>query len=372
MNQKKIILKNINYKGEKKIALEFSYDSELISLVKKVDSARWSHSNKCWLVNHSSGVIDELFKLFKGKAWLDVAGFRYKVPELKTTASFPQVLLTEEQEEKLKKFKYWMRSRRYSESTISSYTESLVIFLKFYSKKEIKNIDHDDLIKFNNEYILGKKLSASYQNQIINGIKLFFRTVEVRSLDIDLIHRPKRSKILPNVLSKEEVKLILDAPGNLKHKAMLSLIYSCGLRRSELLFLKPGSIDSKRKLLNIKQAKGRKDRIVPLSEKIIGMLREYYVSYKPEIWLFEGQSGGQYSAESLAKVLKQSLHKAGINKPVSLHWLRHSYATHLLEAGTDLRFIQELLGHSSSKTTEIYTHVSTKSLQNIKSPFDDL
>lgn len=265
-----------------------------------------------------------------------------------------------------------MRSRRYSESTIASYCESIVLFLKFFAEKNPADISNEDIIRFNNEYILKNKLSASYQNQFINGVKLFYTTVQNRMMNIELIHRPKRSKILPNVLSKEEVKAILDSPGNLKHKTMLSLIYSCGLRRSELIYLKPDAIDSKRKILIIKQSKGKKDRIVPLSEKIIEMLREYYKAYKPEVWLFEGQTGGQYSAESLAKVLKQSVSKAGISKPVSLHWLRHSYATHLLEAGTDLRFIQELLGHNSSKTTEIYTHVSTKSLQNIKSPFDDL
>lgn len=140
-----------------------------------------------------------------------------------------------------------------------------------------------------------------------------------------------------------------------------------------MLHLKLADIDSKRGILLIKQAKGKKDRITPISGKIIELLRQYYKAYKPEIWLFEGQfKGGQYSAESLQSVLKQALQKANIKKPVSLHWLRHSYATHLLESGTDLRYIQELLGHNSSKTTEIYTHVSTKSLRNIKSPFDDL
>lgn len=154
---------------------------------------------------------------------------------------------------------------------------------------------------------------------------------------------------------------------------MLSLIYSCGLRRSELLNLKPADIDSKRGIVIIRQSKGKKDRIAPLSPKILEMLREYYTGYKPKTWLFEGQNENtKYDERSLSNVLKQALTKSRISKPVSLHWLRHSYATHLLESGTDLRYIQELLGHSSSKTTEIYTHVSTKSLQQIKSPFDDL
>lgn len=187
------------------------------------------------------------------------------------------------------------------------------------------------------------------------------------------MHRPKRPKLLPNVLSKEEVKAILNVLKNNKHSAMLSVIYACGLRRSELLNLKPSHVDSNRKLLIIKQSKGRKDRIVPISDKLIEMLRNYYLEFKPKTWLFEGQlENTKYSERSLEEVLKKSIKLAGINKPVSLHWLRHSYATHLLENGTDLRFIQELLGHNSSKTTEIYTHVSTKSLQNIKSPFDDL
>ncbi len=178
---------------------------------------------------------------------------------------------------------------------------------------------------------------------------------------------------MPNVLSKEEVKAILEAHGNIKHKAMLSMIYSCGLRRSELLNLKFSDIDSKRNIVLLKNAKGKKDRIAPLSPKILELLRNYYKDYKPSVWLFEGQIKGEhYSEKSLQSVLKQALQKAGITKPVTLHWLRHSYATHLLESGTDLRYIQELLGHSSSKTTEIYTHVSTKSIQQIKSPFDDL
>lgn len=199
--------------------------------------------------------------------------------------------------------------------------------MQFFSEKALSEIGNEDIIRFNNEYILRKNLSASY----------------------------------------------LEAHGNMKHRTMLSLIYACGLRRSELLSLKPADIDSKRGILLIKQAKGKKDRIVPISEKIIELLRQYYKAYKPQVWLFEGQNKGeQYSAESLQSVLKQALQKAKIHKPVSLHWLRHSYATHLLESGTDLRYIQELLGHNSSKTTEIYTHVSTKSLQNIKSPFDDL
>ena len=198
-------------------------------------------------------------------------------------------------------------------------------------------------------------------------------TVRGTKIEVDKIHRPKRAKLLPNVLSKEEVKSILDAHSNIKHKMMLSLIYSCGLRCGELLALQPVHIDSMRNIVLLKNSKGKKDRIVPLSPKILEMLRNYYKIYKPKTYLFEGQTIGlQYDARSLQLILKQALQKTGITKPVTLHWLRHSYAFHLLESETDLRYIQELLGHNSSKTIEIYSHVSTKSIQQIKSPFGDL
>ena len=229
------------------------------------------------------------------------------------------------------------------------------------------------MIIFNNEYILANNYSASFQNQVVNAIKLFFRTVQNKSFDIEIIHRPKHPKLLSNVLSKEEVKAILNAPTNVKHKTMLSLIYACGLRRGGLLNLKPAHIESKRYILIIKQSKVKKDRITSISDKLIGLLRDYYKTYKPDVWLFEGQNNGEkYSEKSLQSVLKQALEKCKMTKPVTLHWLRHSYATHLLESGTDIRYIQELLGHKDPKTTMVYTHVSSKRLSEINNPFDDL
>ncbi|MBF6645398.1 MULTISPECIES: site-specific tyrosine recombinase/integron integrase [Flavobacteriales] len=340
--------KLITHRGQKRIAVSFEKKKELIARFRKLDGAKWSSTLKVWHLPDK-----EEYRL------------KFKLPLEKR--------LSAETEQQIENFVKWLRSKRYSESTIKTYVDAIRVFLKFFSEKALYDIENNDIIIFNNEYILKNKLSASYQNQMVNAVKLFFQTVQNRKLNIEQIHRPKKPKTLPNVLSKEEIKVILEAHGNIKHRAMLSLIYACGLRRSELLNLKPTDIDSKRGILLIKQAKGKKDRIAPISEKIIELLRQYYKAYKPTVWLFEGQQKGeQYTAESLQSVLKQALQKSNIKKPVSLHWLRHSYATHLLESGTDLRFIQELLGHNSSKTTEIYTHVSTKSLQNIKSPFDDL
>lgn len=368
----------IEHNKQNRLALYFPIDKELIALVKTFPDACWSQSQKCWHIANNRNNLKELFRIFRGKAYINANAIFLSKPAEKTTKKpFEKAEikseLTAEHLKKIAQFKDWLNSRRYSDNTIKTYTEALRTFFKFYNHKAITEINNQDLIRFNNDYILRNNLSISFQNQIVNAIKLFFRKIGNCEMEVDLIHRPKREKKLPNVLSKEEVKQILEAPTNIKHKAMLSLIYACGLRRSELLELTIKSINSKRGILQIKQSKGKKDRIVPISEKIISMLREYYSIYKPKYYLFEGQSPGtKYSEKSLQSVLKQSLTKTNITKPVSLHWLRHSYATHLLESGTDLRYIQELLGHTSSKTTEIYTHVSTKSLQKIKSPFDDL
>ena len=361
-----------------KIFLKFKFDARTIELVKKIADAKWSQSHKAWHISYYDEALDLIKStLTKNNISLKLLNSYDDVeipkPRVIVKASDGLEHLKIESLEKIKQFKYWMRSRRYGDSTIKTYTDSLETFLRYFAHKPIHEITNEDLINFNNRYLLANSFSSSYQNQIVNAVKLFFRSIEDKKLQPDLIMRPKREKHLPNVLSKEEVKAILNAHSNIKHRALLSLIYSCGLRRSELLNLKLKDIDSKRGLVLIRNAKGKKDRIAPLSSKVLELLRHYYTEYKPAIWLFEGELDGEkYSEQSLQSVLKQALNKTTIVKPVTLHWLRHSFATHLLENGTDLRYIQELLGHSSSKTTEIYTHVSTKNLQQIKSPFDDL
>lgn len=270
-------------------------------------------------------------------------------------------------------FRRRLQAERYSHNTVRVYTEALFIFFNYYKGKAPHELSAEDVLNFNVDYILKNGLSTSYQNQAINAIQLYYRFERGHKMNLDEIKRPRGEKKLPNVLSKQEVKSLLQSCRNLKHRAMLSTIYSCGLRRGELLNLKPADIDSGRGLLIIRQGKGKKDRIAPLSGKIVELLRDYYKTFRPKEWLFEGQiPGTAYDERSLQKVLKNAVSRAGIRKPVTLHWLRHSYATHLLESGTDLRYIQEILGHRSSKTTEIYTHVSTRMIRNIISPFDDL
>ena len=207
---------------------------------------------------------------------------------------------------------------------------------------------------------------------MINAIKFYYERVLKGERKTYLIDRPKKEKTLPTVLNEEEIKLLLNKTENLKHKAILMMAYSAGLRLGELINMKIKDIDSKRMQIRVEQAKGKKDRYTILSNKMLAILREYFVRYKPNEWLFEGEKGGQYSARSIQKVAKLSATKAGIKKNVGVHTLRHTFATHLLENGTDLRYIQSLLGHESSKTTEIYTHITTKGFDQIKNPLDQL
>ena len=350
------------------LEVRFNYDTNVIKQIKNIPHAKWDPNKRCWLIRNPESAMIWLRERF-GSSIEFIENLEQVSVEQKPKSKFllPETIAS------IKKFTSWLQSKRYSASTIKTYLNALQVFLEAYAEKKPEAITKDDFIEFNNKYILRKGLSASYQNQVVNALKLFYQTIQNIELDLDALHRPRREHRLPNVLSKQEVKSILEAPANLKHRALLVLIYSCGLRRGELLNLKPANIDSKRMLVHIHQSKGKKDRIVPLSEKVLEMLRLYFKQYKPSTWLFEGaMPGNPYDERSLSEVLKTALKKAGIKKPVTLHWLRHSYATHLLETGTDLRYIQELLGHSSSKTTEIYTHVSTRSIQKIASPFDDL
>ena len=366
-----------NHRNQVVVLIPFSYDPKITGALRLAGGALWSRTLCCWYFPEHAFNPGKLMSAMKGMAWIDFTGLRKSESLLRPVEAAKDCtecspLLSSAAAAGLEAFRSWLQFRRYSNNTISSYMDAARSFLLFIHPKPYHEACNDDMVRYVNDYILKRRLSFSYQNQVVNACKLFFREVVKSGLNVEKLERPRREHRLPNVLSKEEVKALIEAPTNTKHRTMLSLLYACGLRRSELLALKPGNVDSKRGLLIVLNAKGKKDRVVPVSEKIIEMLRGYYKIYRPKVWLFEGQQPGeQYSEASLQKVLKNGLKSAKIKRPVTLHWLRHSYATHLLDGGTDLRFIQELLGHKSSRTTEIYTHVTIKGLKNIKSPFDD-
>ena len=262
--------------------------------------------------------------------------------------------------------------KRYSQNTIKTYVSYMRSFMEEFKNRNPGSVTTPEI----NEYILKlirtKGISSSQQNQRINAIKFYYEKVLGRKRMYYNVNRPKKEKRMPRILTVEEVELLLKHCNNLKHKCILMALYSGGLRRSELINLKISDIDSPRMLIRITNSKGNKDRNTLLSEKLLKLLRDYYRYHKPKYWLFEGQGGGQYSATSIANILRKALKKAQIDKNATPHTLRHSFATHLLEQGINLRYIQELLGHSSIKTTEIYTHVSSKQLSKIKNPLDNL
>jgi site-specific recombinase XerD len=274
-------------------------------------------------------------------------------------------------DEVLRNYNDLLIQKRYSQNTQDIYCNYFKDFCMHFSKEELVNITTVQINSYILNLIKSKNISISQQNQRINALKFYYEKVLGRKKEYYEIHRPRKENKLPKVLSKNEIKRIFEVTNNLKHKCILMLIYSAGLRRSELLNLTFNDIDSERMVIHIYEAKGKKDRISLLSDNLLQLLRQYYKEYRPNKYLFEGQNGGKYSASSVANILKKAARKAGIRKTVTPHMLRHSFATHLLEQGTDLRYIQELLGHASSKTTEIYTDVSKKAIDKIKNPIDD-
>ncbi len=263
-----------------------------------------------------------------------------------------------------------LKIKGYADNTVKTYFS---FFFEFcYHQPNIHQLTSQDI----NNYILKIKTQYQYStssvNQMVNAIKFYYHEVLNKKEMNFQVFRPRKENRLPKVLSKQDVQNILLAIDNLKHKTMISILYSAGLRSSELLNLQLQDIDSERMLIRIRCSKGFKDRYVMLSNKMLSLLRKYYKEYHPQKWLFEGAYGDKYAASSLRKILKRASDKVKIKETPTPHWLRHSFATHLLESGTDLRYIQTLLGHSSSKTTEIYTHVSKKDINSIKSPLDDL
>ena len=264
-----------------------------------------------------------------------------------------------------------MQSRNYSSRSIGTYMHMLND-LEEYHNISIDEVSIDQVKDFLQYCIAERNFSTSYVNQVISAVKILQKDVLGKEWDPIKIKRPRRPKKLPVVLSKEEVKSMIETTRNLKHRAILAMIYSAGLRISEVTYLRPSDIDSDRRQVRV-LGKGNKYRYTLLSENSLDMLRIYWRAYKPVQYLFEGQKQGQpISRESIQSIFRQACKRTRINKPASVHSLRHSFATHLLESGVNLKIIQSLLGHSSLRTTSIYLHVTRFDLASIRSPFDEI
>jgi site-specific recombinase XerD len=386
MPQKPIIkLIPSEHRGRAVILLIYDYNLILIDAVKKLGNAYWSATKKCWYIARNNFNLNELYKQLNTFAYIDYSELKVNEKEKETkpvsgsstkstcNQSLYKSRLSDRTNAEIDSFVRWMEQKRYAENSTKSYRHSLQIFFGYYAPKEPVLIVLDDILKFNHEFILKNGLSSTFQNQTISALKLFYQKNHNRHLKFEDIERPRKSQPLPKVFSKPDLESFFRAIKNPKHKMAMMLIYSCGLRRSELINLELKHIDSKRRMLSVINSKGKKDRVLPLSEQTIQKIKNYYLEYRPRRYFIEGQTEGKpITASSLQKIFEGSMAIASIKKPYTIHCLRHSIATHLLENGTDLRYIQEFLGHKSSKTTEIYTHVSNQSLQNIKNPFDEL
>jgi integrase/recombinase XerD len=363
----KIIVRSIQHRHDHWWEIKIPYHQALMNRVRRLEERRWSVERQSWLVPQRLYSLESLSTHFSELAMLEL--------QLDGRPAGGQLLpeATAEHQQCLQRYERWLRQKRYSENTIRTYVDALTVFFRYFANHPPDALSTENLVQFNHDYIIKHQYSASYQNQVINAIKLYYRQFSHNNMEVEEIQRPRRAHRLPHVLSAEEVTRLLKAPRNLKHRCMLQLIYGCGLRRGELLKLRPTDLDFDRKVLWVRGGKGQKDRMVPLSIKLIQLLRDYQAQYSTTNWLFEGQQAGEaYDERSLQSVFKQACAKAGVQKEATLHWLRHSYATHLLESGTDLRYIQVLLGHKSSKTTELYTWVTKPAFERLVSPIEHL
>lgn len=316
---------------------------------------------KIWSVANSEDVIKTILELFRSDNI-------YFDKDIRLSANFSKydemsVLTIVSNEIKLKGF---------SHRTNISYIGHIRRFIKYFQKDPLL-VDSNEIRQYFLYLLDEKKVSHSFVDQAISALKFLYDFVYHKTNMISELPRPKKEKKLPDVLNKQEVLSILDSIRNPKHRAIISLIYSSGLRVGEVVRVRVEDIDADRQLVHIRQAKGRKDRYTVLSNVAWDIISKYIDLYRPEEWLFPGTQPGDHLTErSVQSIFEKACEKVGIKKSVSVHSLRHSFATHLLENGIDLRYIQELLGHASLKTTEVYTHVSKKDIRAIKSPLDQL
>ncbi|MCR9287488.1 MAG: tyrosine-type recombinase/integrase [Bacteroidetes bacterium] len=332
----------------------------------KLLNTTWYHPNqKLWSVINTVEAKKTLLEILGNQWELAKEAPKSKVVDVGTA-------LSDSSQKALDAIHQKIVLKGYSHSTLKTYKNYFFKFLCYFNSRDLKDVTKEEIEAFMYKLVVKEKLSESAQNQFVNAIKFYYEQVLGQPREYYDIQRPKKSKNLPNVLSKGDVKKILNQPKNIKHRAILATLYSAGLRIGEIINLRIQDIRSEEGYIYIKGAKGKKDRRTILSGKLLELLREYFIKDKPAYWLFEGQSGGQYSTRSIQSIFRRAIKEARINPWATPHTLRHSFATHLLQQGVSLRDIQALLGHSSSKTTEIYTHILKVNNKCFESPLDSI
>jgi integrase/recombinase XerD len=375
----------INHRNQARIAIYFENTAALNTRIKQLPDARWSQTLKAWhvpdtvenrkrfkitdLLNNSLAQLENSSPRFESSRTQMVDGVSSPRFESSRTQIVDVPLPLPNW---IEDYVRLLKLKNYSQNTLTNYRSNVLLFNSHFAPKPADTLSRKDIENYLLYLLEHKKYSASAINCMVNAIKFLLEKVFKQPRAIYDLPRPKRPLQLPAVMNENEVMALLLALTNAKHQAILYIAYSAGLRVSEVINLKLTDIDSQRMLISIRQAKGKKDRMVVLSPAALDNLRLYYKKYTPKIYLFEGQNGDKYSIRSAQEVFNQAKQKAGIKKPITFHSLRHSFATHLLESGTDIRFIKDLLGHNDIRTTVRYTHVSKKSISQIESPLDKL
>ena len=379
-----VVLKPIFHRNSEHIGIYF-INRELHTLIRQINGIKWSKTHNTWYLplNRNSyeiirkqlpeGVVLEISEL---KKYLEHRKAHLKPNKNNLTRSqalaIVEAPLIQENLHAYDAYKNMLVLKGYSANTIRTYTAEFLRLLKLLGNAKVQDLTRANVQSYLLWLIRVKKYSETQVHTTVNAVKFYFEKVESREKEFFDLPRPSKPKLLPEILAEEEVVSLIKKIDNLKHRTLIMTAYSAGLRVSELVNLMIKDLDSKRMTIHIRQGKGKKDRMVKLSQVLLESLRKYYLAYKPQVYLFEGNPGKPYSSRSAQLILARAKHLANIKKKGSIHSLRHSYATHLLEAGTDIRYIQELLGHNSLQTTMRYTHVSVRNIEGIDSPLDKL
>lgn len=383
---KKLVSKNIIARQRDREWIELYLDVRLtdwIKSIKTIEGRIWDPQKKCWVAPYVKATfyhlrdqikLSNITFLFKIEARIPD---KYSIPQSKQSldvthpvSKFDQ--LTEDQKNAVHSCEQFLNLRRYSYRTISNYRHHLINLFRFHKNIAPENFYPEHVQIFIMELIKVKRISASAQNQIINAYKIYAEKILKRPKEYVEIPRPRKFRKLPSILSSNEVRRLINALDNLKHKLSLMLIYSSGLRVSELTNLQLCDLQIERRRIRIVSGKGNKDRYVVLAETIIPFLKKYMIEFKPKRWLIEGMHGGQYSQRSIQNVFHHAIKKSNLITRATLHTLRHSYATHCLENGHNIKTIQASLGHKSLKTTEVYLHLTSNAMSGLKSPLDQM
>ncbi len=371
-----LTIRHLLISGRKRIGLQFLADPTMDALIGSLPDLQFCEKLSLYHIPNAKANLDMLFKTFKGVAWINGQFFfenrKQSGLEALDIAQYRSRELPKGHVRAPKTYFDKLEQRRYAKRTAQVYVKEFERFLFFHWGQDPMNLNEQDIRAYL-QSLMDKKASDSLLNQAINAIKFYYEVVQGMPNRFYMLDRPRRKQHLPKVVSREHIGRMIRGTNNVKHRCIIALLYSAGLRRGELVNLKLRDIDSERMLIHVRQAKGNKDRMTILSQNLLTELRRYYKDFRPKEFLFEGPNpGSQYGSTSVLSIVKRAGKKAGAPFNITPHVLRHSFATHLIEDGVDLRRVQILLGHNSSKTTEIYTHVAQSTYRDVKSPFDHL